>query len=446
MNIKIKEFKEKQKNKLEEFKEKQKIKLEDFKEKLKINLKEFKEKQKNKKIKGGTLRKYNLFSNTDTILLDEDIDLYIEYIIANLIFVFNISYKNDDKYRLNISNDNLLNYINHKNKTNIDNLKDALSDYIDKITIKLFSNHHLENDDYFIELLSIPTDNLVKIIKDIPPFTTVDSIDIMITSIISTYVFDPIYKYTYKKNYCKGNTHDIDNKENIIKINGKCYDILILIKSIIEDLNKIDPIYPRILDVADSKTPISINLQKNTLKKIYKYIKDKNISIKTHVDLFFKNLNIFRDENTQEIKKLFVDNNLHFSFELNEWEELSKDKVDNYILDITKFINKFDNTNINSDNNFEDNTNGINNNKYNNDIYYKNIISNNDKYEKLRLNKLKKYILDNKKIDLLNKPVEVFLNNIDKLKLTPRDNFKKNINEIFKNNNIVYNSTNNKWE
>ena len=68
---KLSVFKEKQKIKLEEFKEKQKIKLEEFKEKQKIKLEEFKEKKK--KVKGGTFNQ------------DYDYNLYVEYIIAYFI-------------------------------------------------------------------------------------------------------------------------------------------------------------------------------------------------------------------------------------------------------------------------------------------------------------------------------------------------------------------------
>ena len=260
----------------------------------------------------------------------------------------------------------------------------------------------------------------------------------MIKSIISTYVTDPIYN-KYNKKYCKDDTDNIDDKNNIIKINGKCYDINIILTSIKEDLNKIDPIYPRIKDIADPPIPIHKNLNKKTLKKIHKYIKDK--AIEKPVDLFFKNLDIFKDENTQEIKELFVNNDLQYSFKNNKWEELSENNINDFIDDITTFINKFDNNNIKTDNIFTNNKNGINNHIYNNDIYYKNIISDNDIYEKLRLKKLKLYI-DNKKNEL-NKPVKVFLNNIDSFNLTPRGNFKKNINDIFKTNDIVYN---NKWE
>ena len=263
----------------------------------------------------------------------------------------------------------------------------------------------------------------------------------MITSIISTYVSNYIYKYKYNKEYCKDGTHTIENKDDIIKINGKCYDINTILTSIKEDLNKIDPLYPRIKDIADSAIPIHKNLNKKTLKKIHKYIKDK--AIEKPVDLFFKNLDIFINENTQEIKKLFVNNDLQYSFKNNKWEELSDSNINDFIDDITRFINNFDNTKIKPNTTFEDNINGVKNKNYNNDIYYKNIISDNDIYEKQRLNKLKIYILANKKPEL-NKPVEVFLNNIYSLNLTPRGNFKKNINEIFKTNNIVYNN-NNKW-
>jgi hypothetical protein len=67
---KLSVFKEKQKNKLSVFKEKQKNKLSEFKEKQKIKLEEFKEKKK--RVKGGTFT-------------GNDYNLYVEYIIAYFI-------------------------------------------------------------------------------------------------------------------------------------------------------------------------------------------------------------------------------------------------------------------------------------------------------------------------------------------------------------------------
>ena len=276
----------------------------------------------------------------------------------------------NDTYKLNISDDELLSYFNNKNKTTITDIsfiKTNFSRYIEKIATELFSDSNLENDDYFIELLSISSAKLREFIIQIPPFNNGENIEIMISSIISTYVTPLIYTYQYSDKYCKDGTHTIENKDDIIKINGKCYDINIILNSINEDLNKIDPIYPRIKDISKSIMSIDINL-----KKIHKYIKDKGIRIEKPVDLFFNNLHIFEDENTQEIKKLFVNNDLQYSFKNNKWKELSESNINDFINDIKTIINKFDNTNIN----------GINNKKYENDIYHNNLISDDDIYEK----------------------------------------------------------------
>ena len=128
MNIKLKEFKEKQKIKLEEFKEKQKIKLE-----------EFKQKQKKIKIKGGVKTNFDIYY-----------DFFVEYIIAS-----NILDNNDDNYmkkkliefnNIPMSNEykvHLLSLLNESDKIkllNIDNYIEYIKDLYILIYINLFIN------------------------------------------------------------------------------------------------------------------------------------------------------------------------------------------------------------------------------------------------------------------------------------------------------------------
>jgi hypothetical protein len=162
MNIKIKEFKEKQKIKLEEFKEKQKIKLEEFKEKQKnqleefkekqkIKLEEFKEKQKNKLavFKEKQKNKLAVFKEKQKIKLEEfkeknkkvkggnfnnDYDLYVEYIIA---YLLELKYTNNNEY-----DPNHITYMKDK----INELNNELNDdSIYNTYIQIYKNNFIRN-------------------------------------------------------------------------------------------------------------------------------------------------------------------------------------------------------------------------------------------------------------------------------------------------------------